>query len=79
MRSTIVCDLGGSAVRSPGGGEGAAMLAVGACDQGPLEGALAGAPPRHLMRHGARPVLICPRPQWLARKRFTREFPSMAS
>ena len=41
---------------------GAAMLAVGACDQGPLAGALAGAPPRHLMRHGARPVLVCPGP-----------------
>jgi nucleotide-binding universal stress UspA family protein len=44
---------------------GAAMLAVGACDQSPLAGALAGTPPRHLMRHSARPVLICPRPRRL--------------
>ena len=46
---------------------GAAMLAVGACDQSPLAGALAGAPSRHLMRHSARPVLVCPRPRRLIR------------
>jgi nucleotide-binding universal stress UspA family protein len=47
----------------------AAMVAVGACDQSPLTGALAGAPTLHLMRYSARPVLVCPRPQWLTRPR----------
>ena len=47
----------------------ATMLAVGACDQGHLAGALAGTPPRHLMRHGSRPVLVCPRPRRLTRLR----------
>jgi nucleotide-binding universal stress UspA family protein len=41
----------------------AAMLAVGACDQAPVAGALAGSPPRYLMRHATRPVLLCPRPR----------------
>jgi nucleotide-binding universal stress UspA family protein len=48
---------------------GAAMVAVGACDQSPLTGALAGAPTLHLMRYSTRPVLVCPRPQRLARTR----------
>jgi nucleotide-binding universal stress UspA family protein len=47
----------------------AAMVAVGACDQSPLRGALAGAPTLHLMRYSARPVLVCPRPQRLTRTR----------
>jgi nucleotide-binding universal stress UspA family protein len=42
--------------------ERAVMLAVGASDRGPLAGALAGAPEGHLVRHGSRPVLVCPRP-----------------
>ena len=59
---------------------GAAMLAVGACDHDPLAGALAGAPPRHLMRHSARPVLVYPGPQRLAQLPLpTRKTPSMAS
>ena len=41
--------------------EQAAMVAVGASQRGPLAAALAGAPARHLMRHGQRPVLIHPR------------------
>lgn len=45
------------------GTDGAAMLAVGASDRGPLAAALAGAPSRHLLRHGARPIMVCPRPQ----------------
>ena len=47
----------------------AVILAVGACDQNPLMGALAGAPALHLMRYSARPVLVCPRPQRLTRTR----------
>jgi nucleotide-binding universal stress UspA family protein len=41
--------------------EHASMVAVGASERGPLAAALAGAPARHLMRHGKRPVLIYPR------------------
>ena len=59
---------------------GAAMLAVGACDHGTLAGALAGAPPRHLMRHGAHPVVVCPRPQRLSPTRArTSQASPMAS
>lgn len=47
----------------------ATMLAMGACDQRVLAGALAGTPSRHLMRHGSRPVLVCPRPRRLTRFR----------
>lgn len=59
----------------------ASMLVVGACDQGPLASALTGAPARHLMRHGVRPVMVCPRPQRLtaARMRASGEVPSLAS
>jgi nucleotide-binding universal stress UspA family protein len=41
--------------------EHASMLAAGASEGGPLAAALAGAPARHLMRHGERPVVIYPR------------------
>jgi nucleotide-binding universal stress UspA family protein len=59
----------------------AAMIAVGACDQSPLTGALAGAPTLHLMRYSARPVLVCPRPQRLTRtrRRTAGQFSSVAS
>jgi nucleotide-binding universal stress UspA family protein len=59
----------------------AAMVAVGACDQSPLTGALAGAPTLHLMRYSARPVLVCPRPQRLtrARRRTAGQITSVAS
>lgn len=58
----------------------AAILAVGACDHGPLAGALAGTPPQHLMSHGTRPMLICPRPQRLDRMRApARQISPMAS
>lgn len=48
--------------------EDASMVAVGSSARGPLVAALAGSPSRHLMRHGARPVLIYP-PGRRARRR----------
>ena len=59
----------------------ATILAVGACDQSPLASALGGTPPSHLMRHGVRPVMVCPRPRRLtpARTRTTGKVSSLVS
>ncbi len=41
--------------------ESAALVAVGAPHRGTLAAALGGASSRHVIRHGGRPVLVCPR------------------
>jgi nucleotide-binding universal stress UspA family protein len=56
-----------------GAADGAAMFAVGAPERGVVEGALAGAPSRYLLRYGARPSLICPRPMSATALRTRRD------
>jgi nucleotide-binding universal stress UspA family protein len=41
--------------------EGAALLAVGASQRGPLAGAIAGTVSRYATHHGRCPTLVCPR------------------
>jgi nucleotide-binding universal stress UspA family protein len=55
-----------------GAATGAAMVVVGAPERGLVAAALAGAPSRHLLRFGSRPVLLCPRPGSVATPRALR-------
>jgi nucleotide-binding universal stress UspA family protein len=62
-RTLVVNGHVGPALARLADDDDAVLIALGASRHGVLTRALTGSPSRHLLRRGARPVMVCPRPE----------------